>query len=64
MAFCRECGQRFNEEELSRRGLCLACRIERVEESVRQMTERDGPIYDRYRRGLSQAREGLKKVEV
>ena len=64
MAFCRECGKRFNDEELSRRGLCLACRMARVEECVRQMINRNGPIYDRYRRGLSRAREGLKKVKV
>lgn len=64
MAFCRECGNQFNEEELSCRGLCLNCRTARVEDSIRQMIEREGPIYGRYRSGIMRARERSKKVKV
>jgi len=49
VAKCKGCGREFERTGLSRRGLCQACGSARVRESIRQMTEQKGPIYDRYK---------------
>ena len=46
---CKDCLREFEAGQLSRRGLCAACGQKRVTESIRQMTEQQGPLYQRYK---------------
>ncbi len=45
---CIDCGVPAIESHLSKRGLCFNCACQRVKEAIRQMSERKGPIYDKY----------------
>lgn len=52
-AACRECGALAADgAQISARALCLDCGHTRVIESVDQLTERDGPHYDEWVRGV------------
>ena len=48
MKQCKDCGQEFDKDDLSRRGLCVECGAKRMEESITQMIEKKGPIYEKY----------------
>jgi len=47
---CKECAKTKPVSPAS--GLCADCAINRIAESVLQMVEREGPIYDKWRRGI------------
>ena len=47
---CRQCTKTKPVSPTS--GLCADCAIDRIAESVFQQKEREGPIYDKWRRSL------------
>jgi len=54
---CRQCG-RFAEISYTS-GLCLSCSIENTKECVRQLREKKGEIYEKWKRRLLGALEKL-----
>lgn len=56
---CRQCAKIKQVSPAS--GLCADCAIGNIVESVHQQKEREGPIYDRWRRALLKS---LKTGEV
>lgn len=52
---CVECGDVMH---VSKRGLCRACAYQRSDESIQQMQDKQGPIYDRWLIAIKAALEG------
>lgn len=63
MAYCRRCGKRYPDEELSNRGLCGECITKRVQDSAQQMIDKKGPMYRKYQAGLARSRKRAKEVK-
>ena len=47
---CRVCGRGNPRVNVSTRGLCLDCRLERQLTNNAQLEEKDGPFYDHWAR--------------
>ena len=55
--FCRYCGRA--SKRLSTRGICPACRLSRMKDTLRQLSDKEGPMYDRWRESTKAAIERL-----
>jgi len=55
---CKDCGQTFDPAKLSWQGLCRKCSQARLKEVHRQLQERAGPYYEKWKWGFKRA--GLK----
>lgn len=56
MKACIDCGHEFLTTVISRRGLCPWCAKARQREASRQIREKEGPVYERFRRGIELAK--------
>ena len=56
MKACIDCGHMFIARFLSRRGLCKACGLARMRSAAKQIRDKEGPVYERFRRGVQLAR--------
>lgn len=57
--YCRSCGFGFPSDQLSNRGLCADCAKERLLESIQQLQEHDGWIWERWLRSYIAAMSGV-----
>jgi rRNA maturation endonuclease Nob1 len=55
---CKGCGKTFEKRLLSRKGYCRICAYNRWQESVKQMREKKGPMYEKWK---DRRRVGLKR---
>jgi len=55
-ATCIDCQGEFSVAALSRRGLCTWCSKARMRESSRQIRNKEGPVYERWHRGVQLAK--------
>lgn len=62
---CKGCGKVFEKRLLSRKGYCRICAFKRWQENARQMIEKKGPYYERWKEahaaGLERYLERLKE---
>jgi len=49
---CKDCGRYFKKEELSSSGLCTECYLKHIFENVKNLREKKGPYYERWRAGI------------
>jgi len=56
---CRQCGR--PSERLSRRGLCPRCSYARMSSAIRQLRDRKGPVYERWRTRMRAFLERLRE---
>jgi len=59
VAVCKDCGQGFPAQDVSRRGLCPRCGLARMYSATNQIRNKCGPVYERWRLGV-QAAKGAK----
>jgi len=57
---CKACGRRTY---VSQHGLCDECGARRFEETIRQLRERSGPIYERWRARIRSATKKSREEE-
>lgn len=58
---CLRCGVPKEQNPLNRKGFCLECGLARAAESIRQMSEKRGPIYDEWVRAQKRYARNLGK---
>jgi len=46
---CKDCKQYYPRELVSKRGLCRECSLRRVREACRQLRDKEGDIYERWK---------------
>lgn len=56
---CKRCGKLYPRDKLSMQGYCYRCGMELQEEALRQLKERRGPIYEKWRRAFERARDKM-----
>ncbi len=57
--FCRNCAKEVYLGQLSNRGYCQACAQERLNDAVRQMRDKSGPLYEKWRVNYIAAMAGV-----
>jgi len=50
LSYCRYCGRRWPDKDLSNRGVCFHCAKERLLAAVTQLQGKCGPIYEKWAR--------------
>jgi len=58
MKRCKICGREFPDDEISHRGICVRCGFKRMRESIKQLQEKRGEIYERW---LKRWKEGVRR---
>lgn len=56
---CVDCGREFENRGQRRKQYCIECGYGRVSETTRQLSEKKGPIYDKWRERIKAAAERL-----
>ena len=57
--YCRSCGFLHPTEQLSNRGLCAKCAMNRMLWTIRQLRAHSGWIWEKWRRGYLAAMSGV-----
>lgn len=60
--FCRICGQPAERGTLTTRGNHLECGVERALRQKAQLRDREGPYYERWRKGYLAAADALRNA--
>ena len=55
---CVDCGKLLPPGK-AKKGLCFACGIQHIADNARQMKEKKGPYYERWKAGVKAAAERL-----
>ena len=59
---CKGCGQRFKKSELSKAGYCKNCAMDHMIKVIKQLKEKRGYYYQKWRKNWLKARRKMMKV--
>ena len=59
---CKGCGQRFKKSELSKAGYCKNCRLDHMIKVLKQLKEKRGYYYQKWRKAWLKARRKHRKA--
>lgn len=57
--FCKQCGAKMYKKTES--GLCIECVLKNMKENIKQLREKKGEYYEKWRQGIMLALQGRKK---